>query len=201
MKKVLAIALLSLAAVSGWAQGIVTFQNGQITFSTVADRLVYLGAGNLGVLTARLTGTNYAAGLFYMAGADQSIMSPTAGVQAGALAFFRVSTTGVPGVWNNGAAGQTRNLDGIAQGSMATLQVRVWDTARYNSFAAAFAAQDYGWSTPFNYRAPTPADPANASFMEGLRAFTVGSVPEPSTIALGVLGVAGLLALRRRKQA
>src|SRR5262249_37473047 len=116
MKKVLAIALLSLAAVSGWAQGIVTFQNGQITFSTVADRLVYLG----GVGGTKLVGTNYVAGLYYIAGADQNIMSPTAGTQAGALAVFRVATTAVPGVWNNGGAGQTRNLDGVAQGSTAT---------------------------------------------------------------------------------
>ena len=86
-------------------------------------------------------------------------------------------------------------------GETATLQVRVWDITKYATFAAAFAANDYGWSVPFNQRMPDFAhgDPATLAYMEGLRAFAI--VPEPSTIALGVLGVAGLLAIRRRKQA
>jgi hypothetical protein len=199
MKKVLAIALLSLAAVSSWAQGTVQFQNGQISFATVADRFVYLGA----VGGAKLDGTNYAAGLFYMNGADQAIMSPTAGTLAGGLAFFRQPTTTQHGIWANpGTAGNTRILDGVPILATATLQVRVWDTTKYASFAQAFAANDYGWSQPFNQRMPDFAhgDPAALAYMEGFRAFAVG-VPEPSTIALGVLGVAGLLALRRRKQA
>jgi hypothetical protein len=199
MKKVLAIALLSLAAVSSWAQGTVQFQNGQITFATAADRLVYLGT----VGGTKMTGTNYAVGLYYMAGADQNIMSPTAGTQAGALAFGRPGTTTSPGVWANpGAAGNTRILDGVAITASATLQVRAWDITKYATFAQAFAANDYGWSQPFNQRMPDFAhgDPATLAYMEGLRAFAI-TVPEPSTIALGVLGVAGLLALRRRKQA
>jgi hypothetical protein len=138
-----------------------------------------------------------------MAGADQAIMSPTAGTQAGALAFGRVATTATPGVWNNGTAGNTRLLDGVAITATATLQVRAWDITKYATFAQAFAANDYGWSQPFNQRMPDFAhgDPATLAYMEGLRAFAIGVVPEPSTIALGVLGVAGLLALRRRKQA
>jgi hypothetical protein len=196
MKKVLAIALLSLAAVSSWAQGTVQFQNGQISFATAADRLVYLGA----VGGTKMTGTNYTVGLYYMAGADQAIMSPTAGTLAGALALGRVSTTATPGVWNNGTAGNTRILLGVDITQTATLQVRAWDGTKYGSFAQAFAAGEYGWSNPFNQRMPDFAhgDPATAAYMEGLRAFAI--VPEPSTIALGVLGVAGLLALRRRNK-
>jgi len=196
MKKVLAIALLSLAAVSSWAQGTVQFQNGQITFATTADRLVYLGA----VGGTKMTGTNYAVGLYYIAGADQAIMSPTAGTQAGALAFGRPGTTTSPGIWANpGSAGNTRILNGVDVTQTATLQVRAWDITKYATFAAAFAANDYGWSLPFNQRMPDFAhgDPAPLAYMESLRAFAI--VPEPSTIALGVLGVAGLLALRRRK--
>jgi hypothetical protein len=198
MKKVLAIALLSLAAVSSWAQGTVQFQNGGISFATAADRLLYIGA----VGGQKLVGTNYVVGLYYMAGADQAIMSPTAGTQAGGLALGRIATTQTPGVWNNGSAGNTRLLDGVPVLATATLQVRAWDITKYATFAAAFAANDYGWSQPFNQRMPDFAhgDPATLAYMEGLRAFAVG-VPEPSTIALGVLGVAGLLALRRRKQA
>jgi hypothetical protein len=197
MKKVLAIALLSLAAVSSWAQGTVQFQNGQITFATVADRLVYLGA----VGGTKMTGTNYVVGLYYIAGADQAIMSPTAGTQAGALAIGRLATTATPGVWNNGTAGNTRILNEVDVTQTATLQIRAWDITKYATFADAFARGEYGWSQPFNQRMPDFAhgDPVPLSYMDGLRAFAI--VPEPSTIALGVLGVAGLLALRRRKQA
>jgi hypothetical protein len=196
MKKVITIALLSLAAVSSWAQGTVQFQNGQITFAATADRFVYLGA----VGGVKMTGTNIGVALYYMAGADQAIMSPTAGTQAGAMAFGRAATTTAPGIWANpAAAGNTRILNGVDVTQTATLQVRAWDTTKYASFAAAFAANDYGWSQPFNQRMPDFAhgDPVPLSYMEGLRAFAI--VPEPSTIALGVLGVAGLLALRRRK--
>jgi hypothetical protein len=197
MKKVLAIALLSLAAVSSWAQGTVQFQNGQISFASAADRLIYLGQ----VGGTKMTGTNYVVGLYYIAGADQNIMSATAGTLAGALAVGRVSTTSSPGVWNNGAAGNTRILPGVDVTQTATLQVRAWDGSKYGSFAQAFAAGEYGWSNPFNQRMPDflHGDPSTLAYMESLRAFAI--VPEPSTIALGVLGVAGLLALRRRKQA
>lgn len=201
MKKVLVIALLSLAAVSSWAQGTVQFQNGQITFITQdptgGNRLVYKDT----IGGTKLTGTNYAAALYYVPGADQGniLMTRDGGTQAGGLAFFRPGTTTVPGVWSNPlAVGNTRTLDGVAISTFATLQVRVWDTVKYVSFADAFSHNDYGWSVPFNFHAPDFAhgDPASAAYMEGLQAFAM--VPEPSTIALGVLGVVGLLALRRR---
>jgi len=194
MKKLLAIAVLGLTAVSGWAQGIVQFQNGGITFPTTADRLVYADrVGGTG-----LVGTNYAAALFYAPGAGQNLDGATSGTQAGGVAFFRVATTASKGTWlNPAAAGNTRTLDGVLAGTVATLQVRVWDTTKYTSFAQAFAAGEYGRSVSFNWSAPNPGDPPNANYMNNLAAFAL--VPEPSTIALGILGAASLLALRRRK--
>jgi len=197
MKKLVAAAVLGLAVVSGWAQGTVDFRNGGVSFPTAADRFVYLGA----VGGTKLVGTNYVAALYYMAGANAPIDSPTAGTQAGGLAAFRVATTTNPGLWlNQVAVGNTRILDGVSFDQTATLQVRVWDASRYSSYAAAFAAgQGYGKSDPFNYTVPsaTNIDPSKY-YMDGLRAFAV-IVPEPSVLALGVVGVAGLLFLRRRK--
>lgn len=194
MKKLLAIAVLGLTAVSGWAQGVVQFQNAGLTFPTTADRLVYSDrVGGTGLL-----GTNYAAALFYAPGAGANLDGATSGTQAGAVAFFRVLTSASKGIWlNPAAAGNTRILDGIAGGATATLQVRVWDTTKYASFGAAFAAGEYGRSASFDWKAPNAGDPPNANYMDGLRAFAL--VPEPSTIALGILGAASLLALRRRK--
>src|SRR5262245_31261968 len=125
MKKLLVMALLSLAAVSSWAQGTVQFQNGQIVFNTTTnqdgsliDRLVYLGGTETapGVITGgtKILGTNYAAGLFYVSGANNSsglgrsddnrTQMGTQGSLAGALAFFRNSPAAAAGIWNNGTA-------------------------------------------------------------------------------------------------
>jgi hypothetical protein len=199
MKKLLAAALLSLTVATGWAQGTIDFRNGGVTFPAPAgiDRLVYLGSIDP---ANRLTGVNYAAGLFYVAGTDVgSILSPTAGTQAGALAPFRVSTTASPGTWlNPTAVGNTRVLDGVGIGGSAVIQIRVWDTTKFASYAAAFQANQYGASTPFVYVVPAAGSPADAYYLTQLRAFTV-SVPEPSTIALGVLGLGSLLLFRRKK--
>jgi hypothetical protein len=199
MKILLMIALLILATASSRAQGYVTFLNGQITFASVADRLVYFTTGDPGgPPSGKLVGTNFVAGLYYLPGANQNLQSPTAGTQAGALAMFRAPTTSLPGVWFNGAVGNVRYLDGVAVGGLATLQVRVWDITKYGTFAQAFAAGEYGWSQPFLYRAPTPYEPNPLSYMENLRAFVV-YIPEPSALALGGFGLLGLLALRRRR--
>ncbi len=195
MKKLFAAALLGLAVASGWAQGTIDFRNGGVTFKTAEDRKVYVGA----VGGTPLDGTNYVAALYYMAGANANINSPTAGMQAGEVARFRPSTTLSHGTWLNPAAiGNTRILDGVSFLQPATIQIRVWDSTKYSSYAAAFAAGEYGASTPFNYTVPAEGDLVLADYyLNDLRAFAV--VPEPSIIALGALGVAGLLFLRRRK--
>jgi hypothetical protein len=138
-----------------------------------------------------------AAALVYVVGAGNAgqLALPSAGLQAGALAFFRVTTTAAPGAWNPSSV-FARVVDTVPLGGTATMQVRVWDTLKYNSFATAFAAGEYGWSAPFDWTAPAGTKDVPAP-LENLRAFAV--VPEPSTLALGVLGAASLLFLRRRK--
>jgi hypothetical protein len=193
MKKLVAVAILSLAAVSSWAQSQVDFRNSGPTFGTVADRLVYNGA----VGGQKLVGTNYAAALVFVVGAGNAgqLAGPSSGVQAGALAFFRVTTTASPGAWNPSSV-FARTVDGVPLGGTATMQVRVWDTLKYSTFATAFAAGEYGMSAPFDWTAPAGTKDVPAP-LENFRAFAV--VPEPSTLALGVLGAASLLFLRRRK--
>lgn len=199
MKKLIAVAVLGLAAASSWAQGTIDFRNLGVTFKTSHDKLVYLG--DVGGTNPKLVGTNYAAGLFFLVGADQAIGVPAAGIQAGGLALFRALTTTSPGAWLNPlSVGNTRILDGVPIGGIATLQVRVWDITKYQTFAQAFARGEYGWSAPFNYTVPAAGSAPDAYYLNDLHAFAV-VVPEPSTIALGVLGVAGFLFLRRRKQA
>jgi hypothetical protein len=93
-----------------------------------------------------------------------------------------------PGVWNAFADsnGGTRSL--AANGGVATrLSVGVYDSA--GTQLVLGPEFDY---TPPNSPTPAPAD----LLMKNFRGF---AVPEPSTIALGVLGLGALLLFRRQK--
>jgi hypothetical protein len=204
MKKLITVAILGLSAIGAWAQGQVDFRNAGPTFATVADRKIYAAAVGNGL---GLTGTNYVAGLWYVSGAGNGgQLVGTGGSQAlnantahASVFSLRIPTTTSPGTWNPGANSFYFVLNGVGAGAGATLQVRVWDRSKYATFDDAFRAQEFGVSVPFDWTAPVAGDPPSKQFMEGLRAFAYVVVPEPSTIALGILGVASLLFLRRRK--
>lgn len=79
--------------------------------------------------------------------------------------------------------------------------VRVWDVSA-GSFDAAKAAlnKGYGESAVFAFKDPLSSPPgATDNFMVNFQGFSITqTIPEPSTIALGALGVAGLLFFRRK---
>jgi len=193
MKKLLLTLSLVVATVTGFAQGTVTFAN-NVAFGTPAggpfnDRLVHDMAG------APLVGVNWVAQLWYAngAGVAEGSLASLGGTQA-----FRAVGTTLPGTWST-AGGTSRTLTATAESQTATLQVRVWDGALFANYAAALAGGGvYGKSPTFNYTVPPSSPPPGASafFMEGLQGFQL--VPEPSVIALGVLGAAALLLRRRR---
>ena len=188
MRKLVALFAVTVVAASALAQGTVSFNNNS-AFATVANRLVNNTLISGG---APLVGTDFVAQLYF----------GSAGTAAGSLtavttapARFRVATTSSPGTWSGG----TRTLDGIASGVTATLQVRVWNATAFPAgYDAAVAGGGVrGASDPFTYTVPAAGSPPAAFFIENMRGFTL--VPEPSTIALGVLGLAGLVFIRRRK--
>jgi hypothetical protein len=208
MKKLIAIAVLGLAAVTSWGQGTVDFRNGGVTFKTAtANRYIYFGNVGPGAGTPvpgsadanRVVGTSYVAGLWYVNGADQGGQIASARA-VGRTFAFRAATTAEAnkGTWVVAAgASPTFTFTDLAIGQSATLQVRVWDSAKFTTFEAAVAGGEFGASAPFNYTVPAAGSAADAYYLDNLRAFAV--IPEPSTIALGILGAASLLFLRRRK--
>jgi hypothetical protein len=194
MEKLLALAMFVLTAVSGWAQGTVDFRNGGITFPTTADRKVYYRIGQ------GLVGTEWTAGLWYLPGADRGGQIGAA-LQLGGRTFnFRPVTTLLPGTWVAPAGvSPIFTFPDVAVGLSATLQVRVWDISKFNSWDAAVAGGgEFLSSAPFNYTVPAAGSTPDKYYMDNLRAFTV-LAPEPSTIALGLICISSLFVLRRRK--
>jgi hypothetical protein len=92
-----------------------------------------------------------------------------------------------------------RYINGVEAGDAALLRVVAWD-AKYETWTAARDdAKQFGWSAAFtapktgNVGGKTTPEP-----MIGFKGFSLTIIPEPSTIALGLLGAAALL-IRRRK--
>jgi len=130
---------------------------------------------------------------------------------ANASATFRTNETGTfAGFWNPPSGNP--QVPGIAEGDTgkrAVFQVRVWDNrgGQITSWAQALADPSvlHGFSPSFLLNSQlggtfdpggTPALPPN---LAGLLSFNVFIVPEPSVIAIGVLGAGCLFLLRRRK--
>jgi hypothetical protein len=193
MKKLITILTLTVVGVSAFAQGKISFRNTPNVFtdSATVDRFVY--QGQVGNPANLLVGTNFIAQLYFGIGT---------GLGEGQLdlralpAPFRVTTTTSRGTWN----GADRTLPGTTAGAgqHVTVQVRVWDIlfgATYETALGGFR----GTSGLFDYVVPdNAASDANLFQMYALRSFSV--VPEPSIIALGLVGGIGALVLIRRRK-
>jgi hypothetical protein len=195
MKKT-TIAILSLLLVSvttTFGQGTIAFNN---RLSSASFAIVTMADG-----TTRLDGAGYSAQLWLVGagGSLTAVGNPTpfrTGAAAGA--FVAIDPLTVPGV---------------AAGATASFVVRAWANGggTYATYDAAVAgAQPYGDSAPFTSLALGGGNPPNPApnivgntlpdgspdVAHNLQGFSL--VPEPSTIALGVIGAVALL-LRRRK--
>jgi len=193
MNKTITLFLLLLASLTGRAQGLVTFQN-SVAFQTVdptgAAHLIYGCDGPL-------TGTQYVAELY--AGADMASLTPV----TASISRFRSTTSANKGKWaNTGIYGPNDFVAlpaPLVPGAIASLQVKVWDFSTGPTYegATGFALA----SSVFTYKVPPFGDNFPADFyMEGLQGVALVGCPEPSAIALGLLGFGGLLMFGRRQK-
>jgi hypothetical protein len=179
MKKLLIALAAAFIAVASYGQGQVVFAN---KVGTTVDAPVT-------VLNSNPTigpGDQWSAQL-YLQGAGGALTALTPATT------FRKAGTGAAAIadryWN------TINVDvPVASGSDATFVVRAWQTS-FGTYDAA-VGKAWGESAPFTVTVGGGTLPP--SNLTTLKAFTVQVVPEPSIIALGVLGASALL-LRRRK--
>jgi hypothetical protein len=138
-------------------------------------------------------------------------LSTTASPGAGFI--VQVNPAADSGIPNTGIDANTGNID-----NRAVISLAVWYNAggTISSYAAAVAANvPIGNSVPFNLNglgepasvetafngAPTAATPAKnmgSATTPGLTSFSLTSTPEPSTIALGLMGVCAFFARRRK---
>lgn len=97
------------------------------------------------------------------------------------------------------SSGGDVTIPGTPAGSTANLTVRAWDTASGSFANAQIRGEGSFTSQALGGVNPNPPPPAlTAPDLTGFQGFTMVVVPEPSTIALGALGIGALL-LRRRK--
>jgi hypothetical protein len=180
MKKLLiTTASMMLVAVSTYAQGTINFANLVISGGgRVVDAPIRDSAGNLA------SGAGFQAQLYARAVGGPNFEA------VGAAANFLTGTGAgyfLPG---------TRTYAGVAAGASAEIQVRAWQVS---SGATWENATVRGNSAPITI--PTGGNgspPAPPALLTGLASFQI--VPEPSTIALGIIGGLGTLMLIRRRK-
>jgi len=172
MKKTLIALAALMISVAAYGQGAVVFNN-RVGTSVVAPVSRPNGAG---------AGAGVQAQLFLVgAGGALTPLTPATTFRTGSAAVeFFVNGVDV-------------TIPTIAPGNPATLRMRAWEGAAGSSYDASLLRGQSNDITVTLGGGTLP--PAN---LVGLTGFSLVVIPEPSTIALGLLGAAALL-LRRRK--
>jgi len=190
MKKLLLTCGLFATIVTTYGQGQFTFANDSTTRFTTNNlgntgNMTGLNQYRIGLYTAAPGTVNES--LFTLVAVATNSSSPIA------LGLFSYPESPYTLAGNNGTP--------IA------VQVRAWSLAAGGSYEAAVTARNglggktpIGTITPAVGGAPPPAlFGAGAPFTSGVQLVSLGAVPEPSTIALGLLGLGAIALFRRRK--
>lgn len=194
MKKILSLALTLGAAVMVHAQG--TFLPATYASDPNFD---HSGGGDVRDATA---GNAFAFGSGYQAQyyvGPAGTTDPTAltavGPQAGFMGASATDPNGA-GYWE-GVGNAAITVAGTPGGSQVVLQLRAWKGNSASTYAGASVKGASSLLTVTLGNAGSPATPATS--ITGMPDFVLTTaVPEPATIALGLMG-AGALFIRRRK--
>lgn len=207
MKKTIVLAALAagILAVNSYGQGKVSFNLSSLSPIPFVTN---------GVTGANLQGNTWRAQLFYgnsgtagstaLAASYAPVWSAVSGTVSTPFANFLI-----PGVVNDNATKYTDPAV-VAGGATGYFQVRAWASVLGADWATAYGAWQaspadnaklLGWSTVIKINAVADnnaSPPPTPSSLAGLTSFGVFPVPEPSVLALGVLGLAALLWRRRQ---
>jgi hypothetical protein len=184
-KSLLTLALVALTTVASYAQGTIAFGNSALTRvqvivpGTPARNAV---VGDNLMVGAFFGPAGAAADALALAPGTASISPTTAGVLANAPSVF--------------------GLPGTEGGQVVSLQIRAWDASKG---ADGWRTGIYGQTTVAQVTLGPTAGPGTVVWQTATGTFTtrftplIVTIPEPSTIALAVLGLGSLLLFRRRK--
>jgi len=179
MKKLLVTLAAVLVSVSTFAQGTIVFNTrivGQVDAPVWAPGGTgTTGAGSLGTVNAQL----------FLVGAG-GVLTPL----TPATTFFTTATAANRYVQ---IPSSNVTVPGVAAGSQATVVLRAFNGATFE--ASTINGQSAPITITLGGQPPTGA-PLQPAVLSGLQGFEL--VPEPSTLAFGLLGAAALL-YRRRK--
>jgi hypothetical protein len=185
MKKLLVtLAAVIVTVSSAFAQGTVIFDNrpgsgdAPITLEDLAT-----GAGSITGMKAELALVSGSGATATYTPVGTTTFRGTSGALAKFITSVETAVAGVP-------AGGTATL--VVQAYNGSSYDASLGAGLYRGRSAQFTVQGLG-GTP-----PTGGPALPSPDLSGLQSFFVTTVPEPATIALGVLGAAALL-LRRRK--
>jgi hypothetical protein len=178
MKKLIALAAFLAIAASSYGQGEVAFA----TRNSLAgiNIPVNLPDGTTG------PGPAYSAQLFVVNG---STLTPV----ANSLTTFQAPGSGAAAALSRYVQPVVASVPGSPGGTALTMRIRAWQTSGGSFDAALTRGESANFSVTLSAAPATPAD-----LPSSIAGFNLVTIPEPSTIALGVLGAAALL-IRRRK--
>lgn len=196
-KNLLTLALIALSAVASYAQGTITFAN------TIASKILLDADGSgPGAAVAVPAGAALNYGVFWGApGTSADALQ----LNNGPLGTAHATSTGIINV------GSPYVINGGLEQATVSLQIRAWSSSFGNDWQTASRTQGAMWGQTDvrQVKLLATAGPG-AIIWQGnagtdasrFFAFTISpvvTVPEPSTIALAVLGLGSLLLFRRRK--
>lgn len=202
MRRNILTAVLAVVAASAFGQSAV---NMNTAVANAAIRAVYKDAASLGFADGTAVAAGVKVGLY--AGATQDSLK-----LYGALANFATTPAAANGFINSGSGGGTRQLSDLPPGTPAYFQLRAWSTG-YNNYEDAFASGlntvvagkgPIVSATPASLTGSPPPTPTQILWQPGTTTAAPGfwyvtPVPEPSTVLLGLIGLAGMYLIRRRK--
>lgn len=205
---VLSVLLLSFGSIRALADGTVIFSN---VGAPPEDRIYYIHWSHTqpGVIDegpTPLSGANYHIALYWgPQGTPEQALA-----QFGPAATFQTFPIHVPGTFSGG----TRTITSPSAGPVFTFQARAW-SGDYPTYEAAFAAGGgpigvaVGKVPVFDFDTADPGNlfeqPRQISDAPGWQGFCIDYdnigcvIPEPSTFALGLLALAALPLLIRRR--
>jgi hypothetical protein len=195
MKKTILIAASLLVSMAAYAQGTVLFKNDaatKIVFASTPDVPTALQGTAIPSGTTA-TPSGFAVALYWLNSGTGAFEQLGAAVN--------VSTPPGSGLFSGG---ERVTGSATAAGTAGTFMVAAWSgRTTYSSYEAALASGSadvyVGQSAAFSNGTGNPngVPPTTAAALSGFTGMTVRPVPEPSIIALGLLGAAGLLIRRR----